>query len=90
MFHLSVTAFIPSVQGCKTGERAIANVSRELEKAIKEIAGSITALQEENKLLSQMVIENPLAPDHLLAAQDRVCALLIKAAGFWVNQDQKK
>ncbi|KAK1195937.1 SYNA protein, partial [Pygoscelis papua] len=55
-------------------ERAIANVSKELEKAINEIANSIIALQEEIKLLSQMVIQNRLAIDYLLAAQDGVCA----------------
>ncbi|KAF1496721.1 hypothetical protein FQV08_0002399, partial [Pygoscelis antarcticus] len=55
-------------------ERAIANVSKELEKATNEIANSIIALQEEIKLLSQMVIQNRLAIDYLLAAQDGVCA----------------
>ncbi|KAF1571239.1 hypothetical protein FQV11_0004278, partial [Eudyptes moseleyi] len=54
-------------------ERAIANLSRELEKAINDIADSITALQEEIKLLSQMVIQIFFALDHRLAAQDRVC-----------------
>ncbi|KAF1600107.1 hypothetical protein FQV09_0015267, partial [Eudyptes chrysolophus] len=53
-------------------ERAIANVSGELEKAINESADSITALQEEIKLLSEMVIRNQLALHHLLESQDRV------------------
>ncbi|KAF1493524.1 hypothetical protein FQV18_0012938, partial [Eudyptula minor novaehollandiae] len=55
-------------------ERAVANVSRELEKAVNDIADSITALQEEIKLLSQILIQNQLALNHLLAARDRVCA----------------
>ena len=74
-FHLSVTAFIPRLGVAKL-ERATANVSREWEKAIHESAASIPALQKEIQLLSQTVIQNRLALDHLLEVQDRVCALV--------------
>ncbi|NWY15928.1 ERVV1 protein, partial [Aphelocoma coerulescens] len=55
-------------------ERAIVNISADIECIEQHTADAISALQEEVDSLSRAVMQNRIALNFLLAAQGGVCA----------------
>ncbi|NXF10670.1 ERVV1 protein, partial [Smithornis capensis] len=55
-------------------ERALVNISAVLENVATRTANAIQGLQEKVRNLSQVVLQNRIALDYLLAAEGGVCA----------------
>ncbi|NXF14076.1 ERVV1 protein, partial [Smithornis capensis] len=55
-------------------ERALVNISAVLENVATRTAHAIQSLQEEVRNLSQVILQNRMALDYVLAAEGGVCA----------------
>uniref|UniRef100_A0A674J828 Envelope protein n=1 Tax=Terrapene triunguis TaxID=2587831 RepID=A0A674J828_9SAUR len=87
-FYQFIRAFLPWL-GVAELERAIVNISATLEIIENDTIDAIHALQLEVTSLSQVVLQNRMALDYLLAAQGGVCALINESCCFYSNQDKR-
>uniref|UniRef100_A0A8B9UZ12 Envelope protein syncytin-Car1 n=1 Tax=Anas zonorhyncha TaxID=75864 RepID=A0A8B9UZ12_9AVES len=84
-FHSFVRWFIPWL-GVSELEKAIVNISAIIEKLENKTLDAIKAQQEEISSLSQVVLQNRMALDLLLAAQGGVCTVINTSCCMYVDQ----
>uniref|UniRef100_A0A8B9T1U2 ERVV2 protein n=1 Tax=Anas platyrhynchos TaxID=8839 RepID=A0A8B9T1U2_ANAPL len=84
-FHSFVRWFIPWL-GVNELEKAIVNISAIIEKLENKTLDAIKAQQEEISSLSQVVLQNRMALDLLLAAQGGVCTVINTSCCMYVDQ----
>lgn len=77
--------FIPWL-GVSELEKAIVNISAVIEKLENKTLDAIKAHQEEISSLSQVVLQNRMALDLLLAAQGGVCTVINTSCCMYVDQ----
>ncbi|CAM5122255.1 unnamed protein product [Eretmochelys imbricata] len=86
-FHQFVRSFLPWL-GVAELERAIVNISVTLEIIENNTTDAVQALQLEVASLLQVILQNHMALDYLLAAQGGICALINESCCFYSNQDK--
>uniref|UniRef100_A0A8C2T1C6 Envelope glycoprotein n=1 Tax=Coturnix japonica TaxID=93934 RepID=A0A8C2T1C6_COTJA len=84
-FHAFVRWFIPGL-GVSELEKAILNVSGEVEKLANATAYGLLTIQGELTNLSKVVLQNRMARDMLLALQGGVCTVLNASRCMYVDQ----
>ncbi|CAM4507462.1 unnamed protein product [Lepidochelys kempii] len=86
-FHQFVRAFLPWL-GVAELEQAIVNISATLKIIKNNTIDAVQALQLEVASLLQVVLQNRMALDYLLATEGGICALINESCCFYSNQDK--
>ncbi|XP_053125104.1 endogenous retroviral envelope protein HEMO-like [Hemicordylus capensis] len=87
-FQRAWRVIIPAL-GVAELERAIINISREMETGFNATLTTLLDLQEEVSSLSSMVIQNRKALDILAAQQGGACALIGEKCCYYVNKEKQ-
>ncbi|NWV90494.1 ERVV2 protein, partial [Machaerirhynchus nigripectus] len=84
-FHSVIRALIPSL-GVTELERAVVNIYNISAVIERQTSDVISAIQEEIRDLSCVVLQNRMAPNFLLAAQGGMCAVINTSCCSYVDQ----
>ncbi|XP_075770112.1 endogenous retroviral envelope protein HEMO-like [Pelodiscus sinensis] len=84
-FHQFVRALLPWL-GVAELEKAIVNVSGQIEQALNHTADALGLLNEQIQSVARFALQNRIALDAVLAQQGGVCAVINQSCCFYVNK----
>lgn len=88
-FHSFIRWLIPSL-GVSELEKAIVSISATLEAIKNATADALSALQEEVSSLQEVVLQNRMGLDMLLAKKGRLCTVINQTCVYVNKQNQIK